>query len=256
MEAITGLILSMYFTKWLGEKRDIDPGRPGVPSFGSKIYRLTANPGFVTSINKKEIAILRKRRSAPKNYDLASDKAWSNAYNKFTKKLSGSNIGGVIFDYDGTIVDSNKRWDPPTEDLSKELVRLLEFGIFIGFATGRGKSVRKDLRKVIPDKYWENIIIGFYNGSEIKKLSDNRVLEGTSETTKELSKLYKKLKKNIFLSILAKIEERKYQLTVEKKQYLSETFIWDMVQDEFYNDEEHNGQVLRSSHSIDVIASG
>lgn len=255
-EAISAMIISMYLTSWLGMNRGIDPGRPGVPAYGSKIYRLTANPGFVNSINKEEIAIKRKRKLAPSGYDKKSEELWREAYRRFTKYLSAMDVGGIVLDYDGTVVDSDKRWDPPSNDIRDEIVRILESGVRLGFATGRGKSIRADLQKVIPKKYWNRVIIGYYNGSEIKELSDNRNLSSAQDPTRDLKLLYKKIKNNIFLSKLAKFDQKGYQLTVKRDEdsALSETFLWDLVQDEFYKYEPHKGEVLRSSHSIDIIA--
>lgn len=256
IEAIAGIILSMHLTNWLGKEKKIDPGRPGVPPFGSKIYRLTANPGFIASVNKKEAAIARKRKLAPSSYAASSEKLWASAYNKFIKRLSTANIGGIVLDYDGTVVDSSKRWDPPTQNMADELIRLLEEGVIIGFATGRGKSIRSDLQKVIPKKFWGKILIGYYNGSELKDLSDNTKLSTASNPISELEALFEKLEKNIFLSALADFDRKKCQLTVKRKKdkALSETFLWDLVQDELYQCDEHKGEVLRSSHSIDIIA--
>ncbi|QMU61184.1 MAG: HAD hydrolase family protein [Gammaproteobacteria bacterium] len=256
IEAIAGIILSMYLTKWLGKVKGIDPGRPGVPPFGSKIYRLSANPGFVTSINKKKAAIERKRKLSPLSYDTISEKQWDKAYGVFIKTLSEASIGGIVLDYDGTVVDSNKRWDPPSNSMAVELIRLLEEGVIVGFATGRGKSIRRDLQQVIPKKFWSKILIGYYNGSELKNLSNNNYLNTASDPVMELESLFKKLKDNIFLSELASFDQKKYQLTVKRKddKPLSETFLWDLVQDELYQCEEHKGEVLRSSHSIDIIA--
>lgn len=256
VEAISGIVLSMYFTHWLGLEKGIDPGRPGVPPFGSKIYRLTANPGFTKSFNKKDAAISRKMKLAPLSYDTEGRPLWISAYNKFAKRLSEANIGGIVLDYDGTVVDSDKRWNPPNENITQELIRLLQDGLTIGFATGRGKSIRSDLQKVIPKKFWEKILIGYYNGSELKNLSDNRSLNTAVQPTLELKALYKNLVSNIFLSTLAKFDQKKYQLTIKRNEDkpLSETFLWDLVQDEFYQFDEHRGEVLRSSHSIDIIA--
>ncbi len=267
VEVIVGIVLSMHLTNWLGKERGIDPGRPGIASFGSKIYRLAANPGFVTSVKKKEAAIERKRKLAPLNYGNRSEQLWVDAHNKFTRKLAAANIGGVVLDYDGTVVDSDKRWDPPGARMISELIRLLEENMVIGFATGRGDSIRDDLQQVIPKKLWGKILIGYYNGAELKHLLENTDLRTASDPIPELKLLSTKLKKNIFLHSVADFKQKEYQLTVKSKENkpLSETFLWDLVQDEFHQYLEHKGdelsefsghraKILRSSHSVDIIA--
>jgi len=53
-------------------------------------------------------------------------------------------------------------------EITFELNRLLKAGITIGIATGRGQSVREDLQNTITNKsYWKNIVVGYYNGSDI-----------------------------------------------------------------------------------------
>jgi hydroxymethylpyrimidine pyrophosphatase-like HAD family hydrolase len=253
LNGIAGLVLSLYFTLWLGEERGIDPGRPGVPDYGSKIYRLTTNPGFVTSINKKTAAINRKKRWLTVKLDTEHDEQWRKAYSEFVRKLESCEIGGIVLDYDGTCVDNQKRWSPPTDEFSQELSRLLDEGIHIGFATGRGKSIRTDLQKVIPERHWKSVIIGYYNGSELRELSDNAMLESASSACESLAQIEIILGNNIFLSTLSEFETRKYQLTVKGKETLSEDFLWDVVQDELYKHVHHKGEVLCSSHSVDII---
>ncbi len=197
IEVIVGIVLSMHLTNWLGKERGIDPGRPGVPPFGSKIYGLTANPGFITSVKKKEAAIERKRKLAPLNYGNRNEQLWADAYNRFTRKLAAANIGGVVLDYDGTVVDSDKRWDPPDESMTNELIRLIKEDMVIGFATGRGKSIKHDLRKVIPKELWSKILIGYYNGAELKRLSENTALSTASDSIPEPKSLFTKLKDNM-----------------------------------------------------------
>ena len=256
VEVIVGIVLSMYLTNWLGKERGIDPGRPGIPHFGSKIHRLTKNPGFITSVNKKKAAIERKRKLAPLNYGNRNEQLWVDAHNRFTRRLAAANIGGVVLDYDGTFVDSDKRWTPPDKNMADELIRLLEENVIIGFATGRGKSIRNDLQQAIPKRLWGKILIGYYNGAELKRLSDNTALSARSDPISELKLLFTKLEDNIFLSSVADLEEKKCQLTIKSKKNkpLSETFLWDLVQDELHQYLEHGEQVLRSSHSVDIIA--
>ena len=52
------------------------------------------------------------------------------------------------------------------------LLTLLSEGLFLGIATGRGGSAFDDLRRVIPSTYWDNVLMGLYNGAVILRLSD------------------------------------------------------------------------------------
>jgi hypothetical protein len=81
---------------------------------------------------------------------------------------------GIVFDYDGTLCSSRGRFDGPTADLASHLIKLLDNGITIAVATGRGRSVRKDLQRCIPRNHWEAIWIGYYNCSDISTLADEK----------------------------------------------------------------------------------
>lgn len=256
-ELIIGLLLSFHFTKWRGQQRGIDPGRPGVPRYGSKIYRLTSNSGLTCSVSKAEAAIRRKKRHSPICLD--ANGYWEKAYRDFVKGMSRQKFGGLIIDYDGTIVDSRKRLESPSIEICHELGRLLEQGLRIGFATGRGKSIRQALRKpnVIPKKYWNEVLIGYYNGSDIGKLSDDSVPNDSNICSDELSEVLKQFNENILIiSLGAKITERNKQVTIEPNQVTPETFLWELVQSQIIQEPKRAIQVLRSSHSIDIIASG
>jgi len=255
-ELIVGIILSMYFTYWRGRHFSIDPGRPGVPDYGSKLYRLSAKSGFITSIPKEKSAINRKTIQAPTIHNDNTD-TWVKAYRGFIRKLSKQAFGGIILDYDGTLVDGRNRQDPPVKEISDELVRLLENGIKIGFATGRGKSIRIALQQpdVIPKEYWNQILIGYYNGSDISNLSDNLAPNGSESTRDDLSDVRALLDQNLLVSTLnPQITERENQITVEPRIATPETFLWESVKDQLSQIPNLSVNVVRSSHSIDILA--
>ena len=221
VEVIVGIVLSMHLTNWLGKERGIDPGRPGVPSFGSKIYGLTANPGFITSVAKRKAAIDRKRKLAPLNYGNRNEQLWIDVHNRFTRRLAAANIGGIVLDYDGTVIDSDKRWDPPDESMADELIRLIEENVVIGFATGREKSIRGDLRQAIPKKLWGKILIGYYDGAELKHLSDNTALSTRSDPLPQPKSLFTKLENNMLRVSKLHIVEAIKQNIPENSEILS-----------------------------------
>lgn len=53
-----------------------------------------------------------------------------------------------------------------------EVVRLLRAGVPVGVATGRGGSAGNALRKAVPERLWERVVVGYYNGGELAPLSD------------------------------------------------------------------------------------
>ncbi len=253
---LTGLILSLYLTGYAGNARKIDPGRPGVPSFGSKIYGLNTISGFLSSFSRIDAAIRRKVSTHKSLLSPRRKRLWGKAYHSFEKRLLNAYFGGIVMDYDGTVVDSRNRYDPPTVEMSKQIVRLLREGIVIGFATGRGKSIRNDLRSVIPKKFWGQVLVGYYNGAEISLLTDGNVPDGSSPPCDDLQKLLNTLAENIEIASLAKVAPRKFQLTIEPTSMVPETFLWELARSELCAAENMSENIYRSSHSIDILARG
>lgn len=253
-ELLAGILFSLYLTSWRGTHIGIDPGRPGVPDYGSKIYRLTAKSGFISSVTKENSAV-RRKSSTGVGSD-ASTLRWKVAYKKQLSKLSKVSFGGMVFDYDGTLIAACDRGSPPSEELCAELIRLLDSGIVIGMATGRGKSIRKELQQdsAIPRKYWDRVLVGYYNGAEIAYLNNSSSPDGENRVTGELVEVKKLLAENPSISELDPvITYRKNQITIESSAVMSETFLWDIVKDQLSCFPEINVSVTRSSHSVDIL---
>lgn len=255
IELLAGLVFSFYLAHWRGKVKNIDPGRPGVPDYGSKIYRLTAKSGFISSLPREKAAITRKIAHGPT--DNPEYKTWQMAYKRFMSQLGKHPIGGIILDYDGTLVDGRRRGYPPEPALCAELIRLLDAGIKVGFATGRGKSIRLELRNedILPEKYWDQILVGYYNGSDISYLSDESSPNGVDGSRDELESIAKLLTSNLQVdAIKSKITKREKQVTVEPSVATSESFLWQSVRDQLSYCGNNDAKVVRSSHSIDIIA--
>ncbi|RWB92997.1 MAG: hypothetical protein EOQ56_35890 [Mesorhizobium sp.] len=71
---------------------------------------------------------------------------WRKALKLFRSRLQSAIFGAVVLDYDGTIVDTRNPFNLARQDVTSELARILGLGCHLAIATGRGVSVRKDLR--------------------------------------------------------------------------------------------------------------
>jgi hypothetical protein len=163
----------------MGVIQNIDPGRPGVPDYGSKLYHLN----YFNLLKKKDnnsarIAIQRKLGSQS-FFELNDIQQinWIESYNNYREKLNNQKFNSIVFDYDGTLCHSIDRYNGLNKEMGEILNQLLEKNIIIGIATGRGKSIKSDLRRVIDEKYWSKVIIGYYNGGEIGFLNDDKIPE-------------------------------------------------------------------------------
>lgn len=255
------LIQTYNLVNAVGETFKIDPGRPGVPEFGSKLYHLKYSSFYKQFSNIKlspveEYAIIKKT-SKSSIHQLQPNELvfWRNKYSAFISHLSKAKFASIVFDYDGTLCSYDGRYTGCLpEDITSELIKLLKAGVIIGIATGRGQSVREDLRNSkIPKTYWKNIIIGYYNGADIGSLNEDSCPNTEVKANKKLSKIEADIKKfNLPYSEL-EIKLRPHQLTIETSDASNWNMIKKLVQNIVMASSDGKLQLLESSHSIDVV---
>lgn len=167
---IAQVVNSLYFLYLLRSSKEMDPGNPYVPDWARKIHHLTPT---------------LDRGPSNKTINRHSTSAQSSHQINLITRLSHSEIHGLVLDYDGTLVETHDRFYPPKSKIENNLNKLLEEGMNIGVATGRGKSARKDLRQVIDEEYWPQILIGYYNGTDIDFLTEEDAPDGSPKTDNE-----------------------------------------------------------------------
>ena len=99
-----------------------------------------------------------------------SDVSLADVEQKWLRKLGEAIFGGLVVDYDGTIVSTKDRYSLPRAALVQELERLHHEGLKLGVATGRGGSAGEDLRAVLDDSIHPAVAMGYYNGGYITTL--------------------------------------------------------------------------------------
>jgi hypothetical protein len=119
--ALGALIAALRITGWAGEAREIDPGQPGVPEFGRKLYSLKPLRGVKARAVDAEVAAIERKACASQAKLVARGqfKFWQDAYREFLRILSEADLVGTVLDYDGTIVDARARTLPPAEDIAR-----------------------------------------------------------------------------------------------------------------------------------------
>jgi len=261
--SLASLVAAFRVTGWAGSARGIDPGRPGVPEFGRKLYnlRLPRQPRRVVlpgGISEPDATAITRKTGLPLVH-LASNgelEYWQRALKDFRNRLRGASFAGLALDYDGTLVDTRNRFDLMHEDMAAELVRILESGIHIAIATGRGVSVRRDLRKRLPKNLWPLVLIGYYNGAEVGGLEDDTAPDGTNMTCDALAPLATALRSQVELEKSAEQTDRLYQITLQAKRMIPENRLWDLTHQVILMKGTPDVIVTRSSHSVDILAPG
>ena len=252
--ALELIVKSMYLTSVSGKIRGIDPGRPGVPEFGRRIYnlRIGADP-----MNPSEssfpgsVAVSRKIHSGRVG-GASSMKRWRIAFNNFVEKLSSQEFGGVVFDYDGTLCEPRNRFIGLSSEIASELTRLAARDIMIGVATGRGKSVRNDLRNALDKKLWTRVIVGYYNGSDLGNLNDESHPKSGLVPNPQIQQARDALITSGIELFVDKMEVRPSQISLEPRSPLDMDELMPLINS--FIPVEVPVRVLLSSHSIDVVS--
>lgn len=203
------LVQALHLVDRIGVTRKQDPGRPQVPEFGRKLYRLTpprVRPALAAPIQRK----LWASPGAPDD-----GKAFQKGLERFLAHACTTKIGAVALDYDGTLCTKDHRFGGLRDDLVAECSRLLKTGLHLGIATGRGKSVREELQKALDRKLWDRVHLGYYNGTAIGALGDDALPKTDEPTEPVLKRAQLLLSEDAWLTTTAKITPRPQQLTVE-----------------------------------------
>lgn len=252
--ALGAIVDVLHLVGAAGRVRGIDPGRPGVPPYGSRVYNL---PAFSMKQNaagtslRAQHAIQRKTRATEMELErLGLLDYWREAHAKFCNSLGAAAFGAIVFDYDGTLCDPSSRFKTIPMEMAEALNPLLERGILIGIATGRGGSVREALTGRFSDPSLGNVIIGYHNSAEIAALSDASQPPEDAAISETLQPVLQLLSEDPRTARFALLRAGAGQITVRPKEG-SEGMIWPVVK--------HYAAlckvpVVRSTHSLDILA--
>ena len=251
---VLAIYYSIQIAGWLGEVQGLDPGRPKIPEFGRKLYHLRSRiSGTVKRTAKSANVIARKTASlGVEDVDDYLLKRWMKYYKAFLEHLNRTEIGAFVFDYDGTLVRSDARSEPPSSAVVGSLVSVLESGLPIGIATGRGDSVREALQSALPREFWERVLLGYNNASQIASLEREHVVDGDFENA-ALERFYERLLDTLILSATIKIRCYPQQITIQPKQNTQIGTLWGEIYTLVELSGENDLDVLVSGHSVDVI---
>ena len=256
------LLQAFRFVSALGEARGIDPGRPGVPAYGRLLYNL--NYYNLTSRilpNEKTLDVAVRRKlgvAAEENAPLWEH--YSKSCKSFVQRLNRGKFTTIAFDYDGTLSpsDHDSRWkERLRDDIKSALTCLLEQGVEIRIATGRGQSVGKAFTNSIDIEYHRQIKVGYYNGACLLQLGEENKLEEWKNQPfdSELSVLSEELKKRLPQDYVKyELAPRSLQLSIEEVQSASDAELLYNTCLEIIWDRQLKGvRVWRSSHSMDIV---
>lgn len=257
-ETVDGLFASFDFVFQLvlraGRLRGINPGRPKVADFGKKLYHLSYNICNQDELkNRKKdpvaMAVYRKYRGV-RCYD---KETYRKAGLDYLRRLEDGTFKGIVFDYDGTLYNGH---GGEAEGIAVfgRLNQLLSQGIKVGIATGRGKSVRNELKKVILEDFWQEVVIAYYNGGCIGLLGDDRQPDKRAVPVPEA---FAELKRR--MDLVPELSQLEVDGIADKNPFQWTVFM-DACQSAsqrrkllFLCDDVPGIKIVQSSHSVDII---
>lgn len=256
--SLSAMVQAFAIVGSAGKARGIDPGDPGVMPFGRKIYHLRAFGSRRNSPVAAEAAAIERKSGATVSGLLARGTlaGWRSAYSDFRARLTAARYRGVVLDYDGTLCSEAERFRPLSVPVARQLNRLLRAGVVIGMATGRGQSVKKALREAVPKRFWDRVVVGYYNGGDVAALADDARPDGVARVDPALSSIACALLTAVERPALAKLTFRIPQITIEPGLNVHSEDLWNLVERLIFTAGAPGIAAVRSSHSIDVLAPG
>jgi HAD superfamily hydrolase (TIGR01484 family) len=256
-DLITGLIAQMHLVSLIGNFQSRDVGRPSVPQFGRDLYYIDL-PSVIPppaeiqgAAEKSKFEVLGARWPSELRRP-----SMRRARESFEKDIASRAFRAIVFDYDGTLCSSQRTDSPPTKAMLEQLERLVRAGVMVGIASGRGGSVQEHLTKNLPADVVEKIQLGLYNCGWINNASVSPVESNeTSEFLSHVARIVIRLKQ-IGVPINTIRSTHPYQVSIRFREGLSTDAMWFVVGDALRQDGLDLSSMVRSKHSIDVLANG
>lgn len=254
---IAGLVAQMHFVAAVGRLLGKDPGRPDVPSYGREIHYadlrevipLPQEAGPAEEQSKYEVL----GAHWPSQRDHGTMRRAAQA---FRDSIQTQRFRAVVFDYDGTLCSSQTKDGPPPQEIVEHLVRLVRAGVLVGIASGRGDSLQACLQGSLPHDVLQKIRLCLYNGGWISTANVPPELPGqTSEFLSHVTRIVVRLK-SLGVPILAHKTTPPYQVSVRFREGLATDAMWFVIADALRQAGLDLSTMVRSKHSVDILASG
>lgn len=254
---IAGLVAQMYLVASVGRELGTDPGRPEVPTYGREIHYanlrnvipLPMPAGPAEEQSKYEVL----GAHWPSQRDHGTMRRAARA---FVDTIRTQRFKAVVFDYDGTLCSSQSKDAPPPPSIVDHLVRLARAGIVVGIASGRGGSIQACLQEVVPKDVLPKIRLGLYNGGWIAAADvPPKPAAETSEFLSHVTRIVVRLKAQ-GVPILTHRTTHPFQVSVRFREGLATDGMWFVIADALRQAGLDLSTMVRSKHSVDILAKG
>jgi len=256
-ELLCGLIAQMKLVSMFAHELKRDPGKPLVPEFGKSLYYIDL-PSLIPAPQESASSVEQSK------YDVLGARwpitvhggAMRRALEAFESTFRKQKFKAIVFDYDGTLCSSQRKNAPPSEEMINHLEALAKAGILVGIASGRGGSLQEALQKCISNDLWERFRLGLYNGGWIGHLGSDAPQQGeTSEFLSHVQRIVGRLQ-SLGIPIERIKETHPHQVSIRFREGINAESMWFVVADALKQAGLDPSTVVRSKHSVDVLANG
>jgi HAD superfamily hydrolase (TIGR01484 family) len=254
-DLLAGLVAQMRFVSAVGRRKGRDPGRPDVPAFGRSLHYMNISelipppPEIPDHGEQSKYEILGARwPSAGRRGSMRR------SLESFRSGLEQQAFRAIVFDYDGTLCTSQRTENPPPDAVITHLRTLIEGGIIVAVASGRGGSIQEQLQKSLPESFWPKIRVGLYNAGYIADLATPPVdPRPTSEFLSHVTRIVSRLK---MLGVpIEKIRTtHPYQVSIRFREGVQTESNWFVIADALRQAGLGLSSIVRSKHSVDILS--
>lgn len=254
---IAGLVAQMHLVASVGRRLGKDPGRPDVPSYGREIHYANLRDVIPLPEDSGPAEVQSKYEVLGAHWPSQRDHGtMRRAAQAFRDLIQAQRFRAIVFDYDGTLCSSQSKDGPPPAEVVSQLVRLVRAGVLVGIASGRGDSLQEGLREALPEDVLKKIRLCLYNGGWINAADVAPVLPNqTSEFLSHVTRIVVRLK-SLGVPILAHKTTPPYQVSVRFREGLATDAMWFVIADALRQAGLDLSTMVRSKHSVDILASG
>jgi HAD superfamily hydrolase (TIGR01484 family) len=258
-DILTGLVAAMHFVASVAKNVGKDAGRAQVPDFGRELHYLPYE-GLIELPDhnaereeRSKYEVLGARWPSPKLIGKIE-----RASNEFRSDLKKQTFRSVVFDYDGTLCRSQQIDAAPSEVILEHVRRLIDGGVLVGIASGRGGSIQEHLRERLPESDWSKVLLGLYNGgwlADVGAEPPGQIERETDEFLSHVIRIVGKLK-DLGVPIETIRATHPYQVSIRFRDGVRPDTMWFVIADALRQAGLDLMKVVHSKHSVDVLNSG
>jgi HAD superfamily hydrolase (TIGR01484 family) len=254
-DLLAGIVAQMHLVSMIGSLLGKDPGRPVVPEFGRRLHYVDV-PKLIPPTD------MPQEGGTSSKYDVLGARwpslrhrgSMRRAMESFRTDLEDQVFRAVVFDYDGTLSVSRRHDAAPPTPITKHIEALIEEGVLVAIASGRGTSIQEELKRSLPEKYWTRTHIGLYNAGQILTLAGTiEEKRRTDEFLNHVTRIVNELK-SLGVPIETIRPTHPYQVSVRFHEGANVEGNWFVIADALRQAGLDMSRVVKSKHSVDILS--